>query len=94
LFFFNGIAAIGSRLLGMTVETGLRTVMRDAPRRGAWRNAAVHGQAGMVCPGPAIAAGQRSAAGPAIFSRIKRLKMKAFGNRIFECRADFGQDRQ
>jgi hypothetical protein len=28
------------------------------------------------------------------FSRSKRLKMKAFGNRIFKYPADFGQDRQ
>jgi hypothetical protein len=28
----------------------------------------------------------------AISSRLKRLKMSPFGNRIFECRADHGQD--
>jgi hypothetical protein len=27
-----------------------------------------------------------------MFSRTERLKMKSFGNRIFECRADSGQD--
>ncbi len=29
-----------------------------------------------------------------IFIRAKRLKTYAFGNRVVECRADFGQDGQ